>query len=127
MTRRVRTLYVASKARHWPFWAALRSAGINIISRWIDWPANLTGVEPTQEQWSEHWTRCIREAASAEICIVLLRAGEQHAGALLEAGAALAAGRRVYMVDEIGFSFAHHPSVRRFATLAQAVEAVLHG
>jgi hypothetical protein len=31
-----RRVYVASKARHWVWWAALRAAGVPIVAPWID-------------------------------------------------------------------------------------------
>jgi hypothetical protein len=39
-------IYVASKRRHWPWWAALRAAGIPIHASWVDAPFNRTGEEP---------------------------------------------------------------------------------
>jgi hypothetical protein len=33
-------VYVASKSCSWPFWTALRAAGVPIISSWLDWPRN---------------------------------------------------------------------------------------
>jgi hypothetical protein len=53
-----------------------------------------------------------------------LLAGEQHAGALLECGAALGAGRSVFAVSAVEFSFLAHPRCRLFENLAAAVQAV---
>ena len=39
-------VYVASKSRHWPWWAALRAAGIPIVASWVDAEFNHTGAEP---------------------------------------------------------------------------------
>jgi hypothetical protein len=103
------SVYCASKARHWPWWQVLRSLGVPIAAPWIDAPFNRTGEEPSPPEWKRHWHDCIAGARSADICLAIMRKGEQHAGALIECGAALAAGRQVYVVDEIGFSFVHHP------------------
>jgi hypothetical protein len=83
-------LYVASKSRHWPFWAALRSAGISVVASWVDAEFNHTGGEPPD--WALHWMKCIDEASSADIVLVYAREDERQMGALIEAGAALAAG-----------------------------------
>jgi len=44
-----------------------------------------------------------------------------------EAGGALAAGQRVFVVSSYERGFAGHPRCRRFNTLAEAVEAVMAG
>jgi hypothetical protein len=46
-------------------------------------------------------------------------------GALLEAGAALAAGRQVFVVSPDVWTFAHHPRCRVFSTLEAAIEAIM--
>jgi hypothetical protein len=118
-------IYPASKARHWLFWQALRAAGLPIVSPcWIDCEFNATGEEPSYDGWARHWEECCTLAASADICLFLALPGEQHCGALLEAGAALGAGKRVYAVSAVAFSFLAHPRTRRFATLASAVNAI---
>jgi hypothetical protein len=52
-------------------------------------------------------------------------AEERQMGALIEVGAALGAGKRVYVVSPHNWSFQHHPRVRRFATLEAAITAIL--
>jgi hypothetical protein len=54
-------------------------------------------------------------------------ADERQMGALLEVGAALGAGKRVYLVSPHDWSWKHHPKVRRFATLEAAVTAIMAG
>jgi hypothetical protein len=48
-------------------------------------------------------------------------------GQLLEARSALAAGRRVIVVSDYEWTFAHHPGCRIFQTLEAAVEAITVG
>jgi hypothetical protein len=50
--------------------------------------------------------------------------GENQNGALIEVGAALGAGKLVYLVTEHEWSWQHHPNVRRFRTLEEAVIAI---
>ena len=115
-------VYVASKSRHWPWWCALRSAGIAITSSWIDAPFNHTGGEPPD--WGLHWQKCIDEASAADVVLCFAQEGENQNGALIEVGAALARGRSVFLIAPYAWSWAHHPQVRRFDTLAAAVEAI---
>jgi hypothetical protein len=49
---------------------------------------------------------------SADICLFVSNEGETACGALLEAGAALAAGKRVIVVSLDWWSFAEHLSSR---------------
>jgi hypothetical protein len=46
-------------------------------------------------------------------------------GALLECGAALAAGKRVFLVSPHPWTFKHHPRVRIFNSLEDAVTAIV--
>ena len=87
-------IYVASKTIHLPFWQALRAAGVPIVASWIDWPGNSGEIEPTSDEWSEHWQRCLSEASEADVTLLCATEGERQMGALLECGAALAAGTR---------------------------------
>jgi hypothetical protein len=116
------TIYCASKAKHAHFWQALRAAGVPIVASWIDWPFNHDGGEPTQDEWAAHWDRCCREAAEADITLMFACAEERQNGALLEVGAALGAGKRVYLVSPHDWSWKHHPRFRVFATLEAAVD-----
>ena len=45
--------------------------------------------------------------------------------ALAEAGAALGVGKQVFWVSADWFSLTHHPRVRVFPTVAEAVAAIL--
>jgi hypothetical protein len=72
-----------------------------------------------------HWAECCRLAASCNVTLFLALSGEQHAGALLECGAALGAGRAVFAVSAVDFSFLTHPHCRSFETLPAAVSAIV--
>jgi hypothetical protein len=74
-----------------------------------------------------HWQKCITEATAADVVLMFAQADENQNGALLEVGAALAAGKRVYLVSPHDWSWAHHSNVRRFDTLAEAIEAIAKG
>jgi hypothetical protein len=76
-------------------------------------------------RWAAHWQRCIQEASEADIVLFVALRGERQCGALLEAGAALAVGKRVFVVSDYDWSFANHPRARRFNTIAEAVTAIM--
>src|SRR5262249_44207789 len=103
-------VYTASKAKHAQWWRALRAAGIDIVSTWIDWDGNLSGSIPTADAWARHWCRCIDEARDCDILLFVNGEAEQACGALVELGAALAAGKRVFLVSPHWWSFQHHPA-----------------
>jgi hypothetical protein len=118
-------VYPASKAKHWPFWTALRAAGVPICASWIDAPFNRDGSEPPD--WGLHWQKCIDEAAAADVLLLFAQEDERQCSALVELGSALAAGKLVYLVSPHDWSFARHSRVRRFETLADAVAAIVAG
>jgi hypothetical protein len=117
---------VASKSRHWETWAALRAAGINIISSWPEWPHNRNGHdEPDADAWRKHSADCIADATAADVLLLFAKEDERQFGALLECGAALGAGKQVYVVSPHPWPFLrNNPRVRSFATLADAVAAI---
>jgi hypothetical protein len=119
------TVYVASKSRHWPFWSALRSAGIPLIASWIDAEFNRTGEEPSADAWRSHWLACCEQAASADVTLMFAQEDERQMGALIEAGACLGAGKWLFLVTPHPWSFKHHPRVRCFDTLEAAVQAIM--
>jgi hypothetical protein len=119
------TVYPASKSRHAPWWRALRAAGVPIVASWIDAPFNGTGEEPSRDAWSAHWFKCISEAADADVCLFVCNEGETACGQLLEAGAALAAGKWVYLVSDYQWSFANHPRCRVFSSIEEAITAIM--
>jgi hypothetical protein len=124
------TVYVASKARHAPWWAALRACGLPIspACSWIDWPYNEAGApEPSIAEWRTHWDNCVKAAANADALIFVDLPGEVAKGALIEMGAALGSGKEVYLVSETDWSIRHHPGVRPFRRLSDAVTAIIAG
>jgi hypothetical protein len=118
------TVYVASKSRHWPFWQALRAAGVPILCSWIDAEFNRTGADLTKDAWARHWQLCVDQEAAADVTLFYAAEDERHMGALVEVGAALANGKMVYAVSP-DFSVLHHPRVRRFTSLEHAVGAIM--
>ena len=66
--------------------------------------------------------QCLDQAASADILLLYVdRDDARHFGALLEAGAALGAGKLVFLVSHHPWPFLrHHPRCRSFDTLAAA-------
>jgi hypothetical protein len=118
------TVYPASKAKHAEFWKALQAAGLPIVASWISWEGNKSDAKVTRDMWSRHWESCIEQAAAADICLFVSFKGEVACGSLIESGAALAAGKQVYVVSDDWFSFSHHPRCRVFPTLADAVAAI---
>jgi hypothetical protein len=50
---------------------------------------------------------------------------EQACGALIEAGAALAAGRQVFVVSPDACTFSYHPNCQNFSTAADAIAAIV--
>jgi hypothetical protein len=91
----------------------------------LDAPFNHDGSEPTSDEWTAHWDRCCREAAAADITLMFAGAEERQNGALLEVGAALGAGKWVYLISPHDWSWKHHPRVRVFKDLASAIEAIM--
>src|SRR5262245_58047803 len=115
------TVYVASKAKHAFWWRALRAAGIDITSTWIDWSGNRADHEPCADEWQRHWSRCCKEARNADILLFVDLDDERQCGSLIEMGAALASGAQVYIVSPHWWSISHHPDCRVFPDLEHAV------
>ena len=115
-------IYVASKVRHAARWRALRSIGVRINSTWID--EARAGESPSLP---DLWRRRIVEAATARAVLVYAEPGEVLKGALVEVGASLAAGNRVYAVGvtkaEHG-SWVEHPSVTVCGSIEEALKLI---
>jgi hypothetical protein len=118
-------VYPSSKSKHHPWWQALRAAGVPIDASWIDAEFNATGEEPSPTLWRSHWEACVSEAAEADIVLAVCRDDENQNGALIEIGAALGAGKWVYLVSPHSWSWKHHPRVRAFRSLEAAVTAIV--
>ena len=50
---------------------------------------------------------------------------EQACGAFIEAGAASAAGRQLFVASSGASPFSHHPNCRNFSVLADAIAAIV--
>lgn len=112
-------IYIASKTRHADRWRTLRDrVGEPIISSWI----NEAGEGETSD-WTDLWDRCASEASRAAVTIVYHEGDDVLKGALVEAGAALASGRAVFVVGDPPGSWVHHRNVRRFPSMKEAIAA----
>jgi Protein of unknown function (DUF1653) len=105
-------VYIASKTCHAHDWRALRASlagSVQIVCSWID-----EAGPGESADLADLWRRCIGEAVNADALIVYgHHTGSKLRGALVEVGAALAAGRPVIQVGTCdsfdGASFVHHP------------------
>lgn len=127
-----RSIYVASRVAQHSTWRHWRdNMGAPIISTWID-----EAGEGETADFGELWLRVMREVQSADCLILFASKGDLPLkGALVEAGIALGADKRVYVVlnaielegrtfRPIG-SWIKHPNVTIFPDLVSAFEAAL--
>jgi hypothetical protein len=56
------------------------------MAGWLDASFNHDGSEPSPSAWAEHWSRCIEEAAAADVTLLYACAEERQMGALMEVG-----------------------------------------
>jgi hypothetical protein len=118
------TVYMASKIVHAPKWRALRDAGYRIISTWID-----EAGPGESKDLADLWSRCIREASTADLLVAYREPGEVLKGAFIEIGAALARGRLVHLVgfDDGTLSFVNHPGCALYGSVEEALGVATHG
>ena len=112
-------IYVSSKLVHAPMWQKLRQLGHNIISTWID-----EAGEGETTDYSDLARRCINEAAEADVIILYCEPNETLKGALIEVGAALAAGKQVRLVGDcpsISPVFRKHENWSECSTVDEAL------
>lgn len=109
-------IYMASKAIHGDEWENLKMIGYPICSTWI----HESGLGKTSD-WSDLWTRCVEEAATADALIVFRTSQETLKGAWVEVGAALARGVPVFAVGCEEFSVRHHPKFHVCENLEEAL------
>ncbi len=117
------TLYIASKTSHAWRWRALRERGHRINATWID-----EAGEGQSSDYADLAERCVNEAAQADAVLLYCEPGEVLKGALIEVGAALAAGKEVRCVGDcpsISRVFRTHPRWRECASLADALANVM--
>jgi hypothetical protein len=114
-------VYTASKTRHAPTWRGLRAAGVPVISTWSD----EAGPGETAD-FSDLWSRCIREASTAAALIVYAEDGDVLKGGFVEVGAALGCGVPVFAVGtQAGWTFTNHPLVTKCGSVAEALRLAL--
>lgn len=112
-------VYMASKTAHAGRWRDLRKQGFPVACTWID----EAGAGETAD-FPDLWARCIREAATAAALILYCEPGEILKGALVEVGAALAAGVPVLWVGPAGsHTVTQHAGVRWCDMLDAALAA----
>jgi hypothetical protein len=61
---------------------------------------------------------------AADVTLFYAAEDERQCGALLECGAALAAGKQVFVVSPYDWTFANHERCRRFDSLEAAIRAI---
>ena len=112
-------IYMASKVKHAHLWKSLRSEGYNIISTWIDETEENSTVD-----YVELSERCIAEITEADVTLLYVESEDVPIGALIEAGAALAVGKRVHLVGEctsVNKVFRKHPNWFEFDNIESAI------
>lgn len=87
-------IYIASKAIHRPRWRSLRSAGVPIISRWID-VEDKYSADPTGLDFANLWDMCVEDVRECDVLVCYVEQGEVLKGALVELGGALLLGKRI--------------------------------
>jgi hypothetical protein len=119
-------IYPASKSRHWSWFAALQAAGVPLQASWLSWSFDISGEEPTSDDYREHSERCLQEAAASDIVLLYAQADDApQFGSIMEAVSALSHGRWVYLVSPHPWPFLrNHPRCRSFNTLAEAIRAI---
>jgi hypothetical protein len=72
-----------------------------------------------------HIQLCVAQGRTKGTAAVYARADECQCGALIELGAALAAGKHVFLVGPYDWTIAHHPRCRTFPSLEAAIAAIV--
>jgi hypothetical protein len=122
------SVYPAGKSSSWPWWSALQAAGVPIAASWPSWSFNQDGNEPGPDDYRNHAETCIKEATACDVLLLYVPDDEERHqfGALIEAGAALGAGKQVFLVSRHPWPFLrNHPRVRSFDSLSDAITAVM--
>ena len=100
-------------------------SNLDIRASWLHSEINTGNINPSWDAWARHWSTCCSEAAAADVVLLYARKDKHQMGTLLEAGAALGAGKQVWCVSPHRWSFRHHPLVRNFTSLEDAVTAAM--
>lgn len=111
-------IYMASKIAHATRWRLLRDkVGYPVISTWID-----EAGEGESQDLSDLWRRCISEASTADVLVLVRENDEVLKGAWIELGAALASGVPVIAIGIEQFTVAHDRRIRHVQTVRAAME-----
>lgn len=112
-------IYIASKTKYADRWLRLRARGWPITCSWLtrfrDYDYN--HLPDVAEQ-------CIREASECDTLIVYAAFGDELRGAFMEAGAALACGKPIYLVNNKRWAGSSLPDL---LTHPQIIQALLRG
>ena len=112
-------IYTASRTEHAHRWRALREAGLDVCSTWID----EAGSKESRDL-NDLWRRCFDEVAKASAFLLYREEGEALKGAWIELGVALTQNVPVFAVGIQKLTIAHDLRIRHCATLEDAVTAI---
>jgi hypothetical protein len=116
-----RSFYVASKTKHAEMWRDLRARGYRVTSTWID-----EAGEGESASYEDLAVRCVKDVAVADFVLLYCQPGEVLKGALIEAGIALALGKRVRCVgycDSLSRVFNQHALWSMHASITEVLMA----
>lgn len=109
-------IYIASKANHRAKWRSLRSAGVPIISRWIDVDDKFSD-DPTGLDYEKLWEMCVEDVRECSLLVCYVEFGEVLKGALVELGGALLLGKPIIACGPrsayaANGTWLHHPGIQ---------------
>ena len=128
-------IYASSKYYHGKLWQEWRNKGFPIISTWIDLPPK-SPKSPTPTQiGQDHWPVWLEQAKTCTDLILYIKPGDRnHTGCLLEIGAALSGGARVWQIGQSDTfktlmgspaDFTKHPDWRIVSSLEAAFGRIM--
>lgn len=106
--------------------------GLKISADWPEftwtsvWPQLVGRIPDRGELASEFWLQDIRAVNDSDVVLLYAEPGDPLRGALVEAGACLGNGQRVFAVGDNALfgTWQFHPGVARFVTLEGAWRAL---
>lgn len=130
-------IYTASKLCHYMKWRKLRKQypKLHFNARWVEQEhlqAEINAQAAMHDSTlpndiaTQVWIEDIDDVMEADYCLVYAEDGEHLRGALVEAGAAIAAGKGVIVVgDHLDYgTWQYHPRVARVATIEDAIQYI---
>lgn len=116
-------VYPASKVKHAQKWIDLQESESYLFfhARWLK--ASKKEADFNNGAFAHLWEMCQEDVQSADVVLIYAEEGDRLKGAFVEAGMALAFGKKVLAVGCQG-TWVHHKNVRRFDTLEQALEDI---